>query len=95
MLLEIEVEVDYRWVPRRRGSEFEPPDGGFAEDLRVSFDGVDITDHLSHGQFEEIERQIEESANARPYSWGWARADASLTPPTNAEPPNRLPGREE
>lgn len=52
----IEFEVSGNYVEPKRGTHFEPPEGGYIEDLNIAIGGIDALDVLSSEAIQEIER---------------------------------------
>lgn len=48
----IPVTVSGRVVPPMRATVHAPADPGWVEDLRVAYDGCDVTQHLTDDQWE-------------------------------------------
>ncbi len=52
--LPLEVIGDY--IPKTSGSRFEPPEGGYIDQITIMLGDHDITDIISQKDLEEIER---------------------------------------
>ncbi len=51
----VPMEVTGDYIPRSRGSQFEPPEGAFIEDMSVKVEGHDITEILADSDMVKIE----------------------------------------